>query len=814
MSQVESVKSMESPARVVAWHALPFAMPYLVLAILVNGSIQGGLHIFIPFYFVVALGDLAFGLRTRNLSPDAPHSALRVYHLLLWLWCPAQVGALVFVLWQVLVVGHLSTLEVIALVYIIGKSCVSGTGAGHELVHRPHKWERWLGEILLSSFAFSHYRTEHVYVHHAHVGTPNDPVFARKGQSAWAFMPRALFGNILKSWQFERNRLHNRGLPIWHYSNPFWRYNAFTAIWLVLVWSFGEAGSLGGWVGVAIYLVYAAIAMIILRLVDYVEHYGLSRKIQPNGKFERVQPHHSWNASHRISNWATWNVQRHSDHHHRPIRAYPLLQHYGTDIAPQLPANYTGMILVAMVPPLWFRLIDPRVDAWRRQFYPEIDNWRPYESKLYLSHPDEQPVIAEVMESPRLGDWIEAHPQLLDSLDRPEFEHLTIPEDIGLDAEQLAIARQGLVKLYYTREIDFGELHALTDDSEEPLDIMDVVDTTRLWMNDVVFRAAVHTLRGSLDPELFSRTLSKVADVVLDVFLRSNATQFGDDLSALQGTGYAIVAFDQLGRQRLGLDSTLAIALIHDHAEQDRQVEAAIARLTRRLFRSLRALGHQNLVFEAVESPDAIGTAGSLAFAEMEDRFENDAEATFALAEARAVCGDADLMERFEDTQRRMLSEVVSSGEGKRRLASMRSEKAAPMGEASGFTSLNELATAFGGFADMRLAVAYAAMLDTQHDADSTNDELENPFAAAASREELGEAIAVELGEVDALWRKLSAVMSFVVSRELHDEPPGSALQQFVASACGTESVDDLVVLANQSRAKASKRIDELLGET
>ena len=815
MQRIESGESIETPPRVAAWDALPFALSYLVLAILVNASIQGGLHILIPFLLVVALGDLAFGLRTTNFDTNAPPRALLLHHVLLWLWCPAQIGVLVFVLWQVLVVGHLSTLEIVALTYIIGKSCVSGMAVGHELVHRPRMWERLLGEALLSSFAYSHYRTEHVYVHHAHVGTPNDPVFARKGQSAWSFMPRAMFGNVARSLRFERDKLRRRGVGPWHYSNPFWRYGALMAVWLILVWSFGEAGPFGGWIGIAIYLVYSAFAMMILRLIDYVEHYGLSRKILPNGRFERVEPRHSWNASHRISNWVTWNVQRHSDHHHRPVRAYPLLQHYGTDLAPQLPTSYMGMFLAAIVPPLWFRLIDPRVDAWRQRFYPEIDNWRPYESELYLSRSDKLPVIAEVMESPRLGDWIEAQPSLLDSLDRPEFENLTVPEDLGLDVEQLATARQGLVKLYYTREIDFGELHALTVDSEEPQHIMDIVDTAREWMNVIVFQAAVHTLRGNLDPRLLVSTLSRVVDTVLDVLLQSNATKFGDDLPALRDTGYAIIAFGRLGRRRAGFDSTLEVALVHDAPDQDTEARETIRRLAERLFRSLRALVLENFVFAGVARPAQTATSGPFTVGEVEERFGNDAAGFVALAEARAVCGDADLIRRFEDERRRLLSAQASSTDVQRRLAATRSRNVAPGREASGLAFLRELDPAPGGFADLRLAAAYSAMLDAKHgtvSADAGIDDFDGPFAAAAARGEIDEAVAGELGAVDALWRRLRAVLPFTPSRRLGEEKHTAALHRFVASSCGAESLDDLVGLANESCSRASACVDELLG--
>jgi alkane 1-monooxygenase len=119
-----------------------------------------------------------------------------------------------------------------------------------------------------------------------------------------------------------------------------------------------------------------------LELINYIEHYGLTRKHLGDGKYERVQPHHSWNASHRVSNWLLINLQRHSDHHVKPDRRYPLLQTYEDEVAPHLPHGYPLMTIAAMIPPLWKRIMNPRVKAWRAAHYPEIEDWHPYNKAL------------------------------------------------------------------------------------------------------------------------------------------------------------------------------------------------------------------------------------------------------------------------------------------------------------------------------------------------------------------------------------------------------------------------------------------------
>ena len=138
------------------------------------------------------------------------------------------------------------------------------------------------------------------------------------------------------------------------------------------------AVALGGWWGLGLFVWQAFVAIWQLELTNYVEHYGLSRKHLGDGRYEPVRPRHSWNASHKATNWLLINLQRHSDHHVKPDRRFPLLHTHGSDQAPQLPFGYPAMTIMAMVPPLWRRRMNPRVRAWRRQFYPEVTDWGPY----------------------------------------------------------------------------------------------------------------------------------------------------------------------------------------------------------------------------------------------------------------------------------------------------------------------------------------------------------------------------------------------------------------------------------------------------
>jgi alkane 1-monooxygenase len=139
---------------------------------------------------------------------------------------------------------------------------------------------------------------------------------------------------------------------------------------------------LGGWIGLALFLWQAAVAVWQLELVNYIEHYGLTRRHLGEGKYEHVLPRHSWNATQRVSNWLLINLQRHSDHHYKPDRRFPLLQTYDEDVAPALPYGYPLMTMAAMIPPLWKRIMNKRVREWRRRNYPDITDWHAYNKGL------------------------------------------------------------------------------------------------------------------------------------------------------------------------------------------------------------------------------------------------------------------------------------------------------------------------------------------------------------------------------------------------------------------------------------------------
>jgi alkane 1-monooxygenase len=232
----------------------------------------------------------------------------------------------------------------------------------HELIHKDGRLEPWCGGLLLASVGYHGFKVEHLRGHHVHVSTPEDASSARFGQSLWHFLPRALLRNTGNAWKLEAERLRKLGLPVLSRHNEM---IVWTLIWLLLAAGFH---ALAGAVGLAFFLIQGVLAAATLEVINYIEHYGLERRRLPDGRYERTTHLHSWNSNYALSNLLLFQLQRHSDHHAFPKRRYAILRHH--EDSPQLPGGYAAMFLLALCPPLWHRIIDPRVHAFRLQASP------------------------------------------------------------------------------------------------------------------------------------------------------------------------------------------------------------------------------------------------------------------------------------------------------------------------------------------------------------------------------------------------------------------------------------------------------------
>ncbi|KGJ03922.1 alkane 1-monooxygenase [Paracoccus halophilus] len=355
--------------------ALPFWLSLGIVPMVVIALQKGGWwFMLVPSYawYMTSILDWLLGLNRENPDTETPESQLFWHRAITVIWFPVQAGLVFGAIWHV-TRNDFSLAEQLGLFWGIGiASGTIGIVYAHELMHQKNPLERWLGDLLMASTLYGHFRSEHLLVHHSWVATPRDAVTARYGQGFWNYFLHVLIDCPRSAWRAETKRLARAGRRPWDRRNPFWRYGALQLAMLAL------ALAIGGWQGVLLFCWQALVAVWQLELTNYVEHYGLTRKHLGDGRYEHVRPRHSWNASHKVTNWLMINLQRHSDHHFKPDRRFPLLQTYAEDEAPQLPLGYPVMATLAMVPPLWRRRMNPRVRAWRRRFYPEIEDWKPY----------------------------------------------------------------------------------------------------------------------------------------------------------------------------------------------------------------------------------------------------------------------------------------------------------------------------------------------------------------------------------------------------------------------------------------------------
>jgi alkane 1-monooxygenase len=296
---------------------------------------------FLVFFVAIPLLDWAIG---RADATSAPEERARLegspfFRAVLLAYVPLQ---LALILWGARIVGggELAPLQALGLTLSIGLVTGSqGITIAHELGHKSSRLDRWLARVLLASVGYGHFTVEHNRGHHQRVATPEDPASARYGEGFWRFLPRTLFGSFRHAWQLDRRE-----------------------VMLASASSLLAAAALGATFGplaAAFFFGQSAMAITLLEAVNYIEHYGLRRQQLADGRYEKVSERHSWDANQWFTNCYLIHLQRHADHHLNPMRPYAALQPRAE--SPKLPMGYAGMLPLALVPPLWFRVMNPRV---------------------------------------------------------------------------------------------------------------------------------------------------------------------------------------------------------------------------------------------------------------------------------------------------------------------------------------------------------------------------------------------------------------------------------------------------------------------
>lgn len=335
-----------------------YLSPCLIYFGAVTSFLTHGLPVWFPLIYawvIVPLLELFINPDASNLSEAEEELAKRnrLYDYLLYLIVPLQYGALALFLYAV-------TYQQQSWIHVAGKTAVMGLlcgtfgiNVGHELGHRVNRVEQALAKLLLLTSLYMHFFIEHNRGHHKRVATPEDPSSARFGEWVYAFYFRSIIFSYLNAWEIANKEIVKKGYK------PFSLRNEMMQLHLAQFAFVAAIFFLFGWLTTLVFLVAALQGILLLETVNYIEHYGLQRKQISVGKWERAMPAHSWNSNHIIGRVMLFELSRHSDHHYLASRKYQVLRHH--EDSPQMPTGYPGMMILSLVPPVWFWVMNRRI---------------------------------------------------------------------------------------------------------------------------------------------------------------------------------------------------------------------------------------------------------------------------------------------------------------------------------------------------------------------------------------------------------------------------------------------------------------------
>ncbi len=340
------------------FRAFKYLAPFLLYYGAVLSFLNHGLLVWLPLVYAwVLIPVLELVLRPDEGNMSAAEQELarndRFYDLLLWMVVPFQYLALGLFLWQVGTQPN-PTIDLVGKTAVMGLLCGTlGINVGHELGHRVNRFEQFLAKALLLTSLYMHFFIEHNKGHHKRVATAEDPSSARYGEPVYRFFLRSIFSGYRSAWEIAVRDGKKKGGSAFSLRNEMLLFQLVQLGFLALVFFFFGPFAL------LLFIIAAVEGILLLETVNYIEHYGLQRRQIAEGKYERAMPAHSWNSNHVIGRVMLFELSRHSDHHYLASRKYQVLRHH--EQAPQMPTGYPGMMILSLLPPLWFRVMNKRV---------------------------------------------------------------------------------------------------------------------------------------------------------------------------------------------------------------------------------------------------------------------------------------------------------------------------------------------------------------------------------------------------------------------------------------------------------------------
>ena len=334
-----------------------FSIFIVPVVIYISFSRDGWLTFTAPIVFYGLVPLLEFFIKPNKVNFTKDEEKIekenKLYTYLLYATIPIQIIFLGYFL-NTINDPNLTTLEISGKIFSMGiLSTIIGINVGHELGHRNNKLDEFLGEILLLSTLNTHFLPYHNGGHHYNVATPNDAATARKGEILYLFWFRSHFQSYFQAWKIENNKMITEGQNWFHYKNKMIIYTICNIILLSSIFYF-----FGQFVLFA-FILASIISITQLETVNYIEHYGLLRKKNKHGRYEKVKRNHSWNSDHQVGQVLLFNLSRHSDHHYNGSKHYQLLKTLPE--SPQMPTGYPGMMLLSFFPPLWFKVMNKKI---------------------------------------------------------------------------------------------------------------------------------------------------------------------------------------------------------------------------------------------------------------------------------------------------------------------------------------------------------------------------------------------------------------------------------------------------------------------
>ncbi len=340
------------------------AFKYLSPLIIYIGAFRSfsvtGWEIWMPLvwaWVIIPLAELLIKPVPANMSGVQEELAKkdRTYDFLLYLIVILQYSLLIKFLFA-MKEDTMTWLDITGRIGVMGLLCGTfGINVGHELGHRVNKFEQILAKALLLTSLYMHFFTEHNKGHHKRVATPEDPSSARYGEPVYTFYFRTIIFSYISAWHIANDEMRKKDKKPFSLQNEMVQFLLIQTAFLVLIFF------VFSWLVMLYFIAAAFMGILLLETVNYIEHYGLQRKATVEGKHERAMPEHSWNSDHVIGRLMLFELSRHSDHHYLASRKYQILRHH--DDSPQMPTGYPGMMILSLIPPAWFYIMNRRINS-------------------------------------------------------------------------------------------------------------------------------------------------------------------------------------------------------------------------------------------------------------------------------------------------------------------------------------------------------------------------------------------------------------------------------------------------------------------